>query len=64
MTQNDLKLAVIAANNTLSTNNPKGLTEALKRNGYVTDNRFDILNNDALNKALLEIYIADPNKWG
>lgn len=64
MTQNDIKLAVIAVNNTLSTNNPKGLTEALKRIGYPVDSRFDIMSYDALNKALLELYLADPVKWG
>lgn len=64
MNQNDLKQAVIALNNAYSTNNPKGLTEALKNVGYPVDSRFDILNNDALNKALLELYITDPGKWG
>lgn len=64
MTEKDIKLAVIVANNTLSTNNPKGLTQALKDVGYPVDGRFDILSNDALNKALLELYITDPVKWG
>lgn len=64
MTQNDIKLAVIAVNNTLATNNPKGLTDALKGIGYPVDPRFDILSYDALSKALLELYLADPVKWG
>lgn len=64
MTSKETKLAVIAINNTLSTNNPKGVTDALRRFGYQVDGRFDILNYDALNKALLELYIADPKKWG
>lgn len=64
MTSNDVKLAVISINNTLATNNPKGLTDALRRNGYVVDGRFDILNYDALNNALLELYITNPEKWG
>lgn len=64
MNQVDLKQAVIALNNAFSTNNPKGLTDALKNAGYPVDSRFDILNNDALNKALLELYLTDPNKWG
>ena len=64
MTENELKIAVISANNTLATNNPKGLTDALRRGGYITDGRFDIVGYDALNKALLEIYLTNPVKWG
>lgn len=63
MTDNDIRLAVISANNTLATNNPKGLTEALKNSGEPVDDRFDILSYDALSKALLDLYASNPNKW-
>lgn len=64
MNQNDLRLAVIAVNNTLATNNPKGVTDALRNFGYPVDGQFDILSYDALNKALLDIYDTDRQKWG
>lgn len=63
MTQDELKLAIINVNNTIATNNPKGVTAALKRSGYPTDSRFDMLNHDALTRALLELYMSDPKKW-
>lgn len=64
MNQNDIRSSVILINNTLATNNPKGLTEALRKSGYVVDGRFDILNYDALNNALLELYLTSSEKWG
>lgn len=63
MTQKDITLAVIAANSALATNNPKGLTDALRQAGYPVDGRFDIMSHDALAKALLELYTANPRKW-
>lgn len=64
MTQNDIKLAVIAANDTLATNNPKGLTIALRKAGYYGDSRYDILGHDALTKMLMELYVDSPKSWG
>lgn len=64
MTQNDIRLAVIAANDTLATNNPKGLTEALRRAGHYGDSRYDILGHDALTKMLMEVYVDSPQQWG
>lgn len=64
MTQNDIRLAVIAANDTLATNNPKGLTEALRKAGHYGDSRYDILGHDALTKMLMEVYVDSPQQWG
>lgn len=64
MTSNDIKLAVIAANDTLATNNPKGLTEALRKAGHYGDSRYDILGHDALTKMLMDVYVDSPQSWG
>lgn len=64
MTENEKLQAVISANQTLATNNPKGLTDALRFGGHITDGRFDIASYDTLTKALLNIYLANPDGWG
>ena len=63
MTENDVRMAVIAVNNTLATNNPKGLTEALRAEGFKGDAQFDILSYDTLNSGLLELFALDPRRW-
>lgn len=61
MTSQELKSAAIRINQIIATNNPKGVTEALKREGYPT--QFDIMSADDIEKALLGIYNLDPLKW-
>ena len=63
MTENDKRLAVIAVNQALATNNPKGLTDALRLGRHITDGRFDIVGYETLNKALLELYLTNPDGW-
>lgn len=63
MTQNDIRRAVMAVNSNLATNNPRGVTDALKGIGYPVDSRFDILSNSELNKALLGLYDENPSTW-
>lgn len=64
MTQKDINMAVTAANDTLATNNPKGLTDALRKAGHYGDSRYDILGHDALTKMLMELYVDSPKQWG
>lgn len=63
MTQKELNSAVSLVNKTLATNNPKGLTIALRNYGYSVDNRFDILSYSELNKILSDIYNSNPQQW-
>lgn len=61
MTLQQLRSSAIRINQIVATNNPKGVTDALKREGYPT--QFDIMSADDIEKALLGIYNLDPLKW-
>lgn len=61
MTQQELNAAVIAINKIIASNNPVAAVDALKKYGFQT--KFDVLPAADIEKALLELYTANPSTY-